>query len=52
MKLYRIGIHDRRLVFSDNIENKNMYDGKSMLTTLKCKIDKCDQKNGKDQKKK
>ena len=52
MKLYRLGIHDKSLVFSKNKENKTIYNGKDILTTLKCEIDNCDQKNGKELKKK
>ena len=44
MKLYRIGIHDQILVFSKNPKNKTTYEGKDILTKLKCEIDKCDQK--------
>jgi len=52
MKLYRIGIHDKKLVFSKNIENKTIYEGKMILTKLKCEIDKCDQKKWEEAKKK
>lgn len=52
MKLYRIGIHDQILVFSKNPKNKTTYEGKDILTKLKCEIDKCDQKKWEEAKKK
>ena len=52
MKLYRLGIHEKSLVFSKNRENKTIYGGKDILTRLKCEIDKCDQKKWEGAKKK
>jgi len=52
MKLYRLGLHDKSLVFSKNKENETIYNGKDILTTLKCEIDNCDQKKWEGAKKK
>tara|TARA_B100000686_G_C16689999_1_gene917045 strand:- start:34 stop:1122 length:1089 start_codon:yes stop_codon:yes gene_type:complete len=52
MKLYRIGIHDKKLSFSKKEENKTIYTRKKELMDIKCKIDKCDQKKWEEVKKK
>jgi 23S rRNA U2552 (ribose-2'-O)-methylase RlmE/FtsJ len=52
MKLFRIGIHEKALVFSEKKENQNIYDGRDILTKLKCEIDKCDQKKWEEAKRK
>jgi hypothetical protein len=52
MKLYRIGIHKKDLVFSKKIENTTVYGGKESLTLLKCEIDKCENQKWEGAKKK
>ena len=45
MKLYRIGIHEKKLSFTTSKENPTIYKGKHKLIDVKCKIDSCDYKN-------
>ena len=52
MKLYRIGIHEKKLQFSENKANITIYGKKKDLMDLKCEIDNCDYKKWEDAKKK
>ena len=52
MKLYRIGLHDKSLIFSEKKENKTIYEKKKDLMDIKCKIDKCNPKRWEEVKKK
>ena len=52
MKLYRIGIHDKQLNFSEKVENETIYQKKQDLMDIKCKIDTCDSKKWEEVKKK
>lgn len=45
MKTYRIGIHDKNIIFLDNVDYKStLYKNKDNLIISKCKIDNYDQK--------
>ena len=52
MKLYRIGLHDKSLIFSEKKENKTIYEKKKDLMEIKCKIDNCNSKRWEEVKKK
>ena len=52
MKLYRIGIHEKGLSFTENKKNPVIYEGKKELIDIKCKIDSCDSKKWEESKKK
>ena len=52
MKLYRIGIHEKKLLFSTKSENTTVYDKKKDLMDMKCGIDKCDPRKWEEVKKK
>ena len=51
MNLYRIGIHDKQLNFSEKVENETIYQKKQDLMDIKCKIDTCDSKKWEEVKK-
>lgn len=42
MKIYRLGVHDKTLIFSENEENPSIYTRKEELLKNKCKIDDFD----------
>ena len=52
MKLYRIGIHECVLNFSEDTTNPTIYEEKDKLMDIKCKIDLCDSKKWEEVKKK
>ena len=52
MKLYRIGIHEKKLLFSTKSENTTVYEKKKDLMDVKCEIDKCDSRKWEEVKKK
>ena len=51
MKLYRIGQHEKNIIFSDNIENPVIYSENEKLMKIKCKIDECNSKKWEEAKK-
>ena len=52
MKLYRIGLHDKSISFSEKKENETVYKKKQDLMDIKCKIDTCNSKKWEEVKRK
>lgn len=51
MNIYQLSVHEKNLIFSSNHNNPVIYENKKLLTDMKCKIDKCDNKKWEDAKK-
>ena len=51
MKLYRLGIHEKKLNFSEKSENNILYENVQKLMDIKCEIDKCEPKKWEEAKK-
>ena len=51
MNIYQLSEHRKNLIFSSNHNNQVIYENKKLLTDMKCKIDKCDNKKWEDAKK-
>ena len=52
MKIYRLGIHDKNILFSEDKVNRTVYSKKKDLMDIKCKIDTCNPKKWEEIKKK
>lgn len=52
MKIYRLGIHEKKINVIEKQPKINVYPKKDELIKIKCKIDKCNNKQWEDTKKK